>query len=138
MSQIARWIDEAAAERGDVTYLADARSLRTVGYRDLAEAVADWGERLTGAGVPPGATVATALTNPLDTVLALLGLVATCRVAAPVDPAAPRALGRRRAEPDTVAVPHRRRARAARGPDADAAAGRGAAVQLGQHRRAEA
>jgi acyl-CoA synthetase (AMP-forming)/AMP-acid ligase II len=103
-SQIARWIDRAAAERGDATYLADARGPRRIGYRDLAAAVAGWDERLTGAGVPPGATVTTAVADPIDAALALLGLLATGRVAAPVDPAAPRALDRRRAEPDTVAV----------------------------------
>jgi hypothetical protein len=38
------------------------------------------------AGVPVGATVVTALADPLDTALALLGLVVSGRVAAPVDP----------------------------------------------------
>jgi acyl-CoA synthetase (AMP-forming)/AMP-acid ligase II len=82
----------------------DARSPRTVSFRELAAAVADWDKRLTGANVPPGATVATAVTDAIDAALALLGLVATGRLAAPVDPAAPRALERRRAEPQTVAV----------------------------------
>jgi len=101
---IARWIAGATAERGNATYLVDARSTRRVGYRDLAAAVADWDERLTSVEVPPGATVVLAMTDPLDTALALLGLIATGRVAAPVDPAAPRALERRLAQPDTVAV----------------------------------
>ena len=101
---IARWIDEAIAERENATYLADARSTRRVGYRDLAAAVADWDQRLTAVEVPPGATVVLAITDPLDTALALLGLIATGRIAAPVDPGAPRALDRRLAQPDTVAV----------------------------------
>ncbi|HET6294434.1 MAG TPA: AMP-binding protein [Kribbella sp.] len=101
---IARWIAGATAERGNATYLVDARSTRRVGYRDLAAAVADWDERLTAVEVPPGATVVLAMTDPLDTALALLGLIATGRVAAPVDPAAPRALERRLAQRDTVAV----------------------------------
>jgi acyl-CoA synthetase (AMP-forming)/AMP-acid ligase II len=104
LRQVARWIDEAAAARGNAAYLAEARSTRRVGYRDLAAAVAEWDERLTAADVPPGATVAVAITDPLDTALALLGLIATGRVAAPVDPAAPRALERRLAQPDTIAV----------------------------------
>jgi acyl-CoA synthetase (AMP-forming)/AMP-acid ligase II len=104
VSQIARWIQEAAAERGNAVYLADARSSRRVRYRDLATSVADWDKRLTDADVPPGATVATAVTDPLDAGPALLGLVATGRVAAPFDPAAPRALARLRAQPDTVAM----------------------------------
>ncbi|HEY0471218.1 MAG TPA: AMP-binding protein [Kribbella sp.] len=104
LPQIARWIKEAATEWGNAAYLVDARSSRRVGYRDLAAAVAGWDERLTGADIPPGATVATAVTDPLDAALTLLGLIATGRVAAPVDPAAPRALHRRRADPNTVAV----------------------------------
>ncbi|MFC5263138.1 class I adenylate-forming enzyme family protein [Kribbella qitaiheensis] len=104
VSQIAHWIQEAAAERGNAVYLADARSPRRVRYRDLAAAVADWDQRLTDADVPPGATVATAVIDPLDAGPALLGLVATGRVAAPFDPAAPRALDRLRAAPDTVAI----------------------------------
>ncbi|WP_158293028.1 MULTISPECIES: AMP-binding protein [Kribbella] len=104
VGQIAHWIQEASEERGNAVYLADARSPRRVRYRDLTAAVADWDKRLTDADVPPGATVATAVTDPLDAGPALLGLVATGRVAAPFDPAAPRALDRRRAEPDTVAV----------------------------------
>ena len=103
-SQIGRWIGRAAAGRGDATYLADARAPRTVTYRDLATSVDHWDLRLTAAGVPAGATVATALPDPLDAALALLGLVATGRVAAPVDPAAPRALDRRVADPATIAL----------------------------------
>jgi hypothetical protein len=60
ISQIAHWIEEATAERGDAVYLADARSPRRVRYRDLA--------------------------------------------AAPFDPAAPRALDRLQAQPDTLAI----------------------------------
>jgi len=71
-----------------------ARAPRTVTYRELATAVDRWDQRLTAAGVPAVATVATALADPLDAALALLGLVATGRVAAPVDPAAPRTLDR--------------------------------------------
>ena len=104
VSQIAHWIQEASAERGNAVYLADARSPRRIRYRDLAAAVADWDRRLTDADVPPGATVATAVTDPLDAGPALLGLIATGRVAAPFDPSAPRALDRLRAEPDTVAI----------------------------------
>jgi acyl-CoA synthetase (AMP-forming)/AMP-acid ligase II len=104
LSRIARWIDRATAERPDAIYLADARGPRRIAYRDLGPAVAAWDEALTGADVPPGATVAVAVTDPLDTALVLLGLVATGRVAAPVDPAAPRALDKRLADPDTVAA----------------------------------
>ena len=104
LSQLARWIDEANAEHADSTYLADARSARRITYGETAEAVAEWDERLTDAGVPAGATVATAVTDPLDAALTLLGLIATGRVAAPVDPAAPRALDRRRADLNTLAV----------------------------------
>jgi acyl-CoA synthetase (AMP-forming)/AMP-acid ligase II len=104
ISQIAHWIEEATAERGDAVYLADARSPRRVRYRDLAATVADWDKRLTDADVPPGATVAIAVTDPLDAGPALLGLVATGRVAAPFDPAAPRALDRLQAQPDTLAI----------------------------------
>jgi acyl-CoA synthetase (AMP-forming)/AMP-acid ligase II len=104
INQIAHWIEEAAAERGDAVYLADARSPRRVSYGDLAAAVSDWDQRLTDADVPPGATVAIAVADPLDAALALLSLVATARVAAPFDPAAPRALDRLRAQPDTIAI----------------------------------
>ncbi|MGW6281336.1 AMP-binding protein [Kribbella sp. NPDC055071] len=104
VSQIGQWIQEAAAVRGNAVYLADARGPRQVTYGDLAAAVADWDQRLTDAGVPSGATVATAVTDPLDAGLALLGLIATGRVAAPFDPDAPRALARLRAQPDTLAI----------------------------------
>jgi acyl-CoA synthetase (AMP-forming)/AMP-acid ligase II len=104
LSQIARWIDRAAAERGDATYLAAASGPRRIAYADLPAAVARWDRHLTDAGVPPGATVATAVADPLDAALALLGLLATGRVAAPVDPAAPRALDKRLDQPDTIAV----------------------------------
>ncbi|MDX6263770.1 MAG: oxalate---CoA ligase [Kribbellaceae bacterium] len=103
-ARIAHWIEAASAERGDAVYLADARSPRQVRYGDLAVAVADWDQRLTEADVPTGATVATAVTDPLDAGLALLSLIATGRVAAPFDPAAPRALDRLLAQPDTVAI----------------------------------
>ena len=98
-------MDRPGGDRaGDATYLADARAPRTVTYRELANAVDRWDRRLTAAGVPAGATVVTALADPLDAARALLGLVATGRVAAPVDPAAPRALDKRRADPATTAV----------------------------------
>ncbi|MGW6196907.1 class I adenylate-forming enzyme family protein [Kribbella sp. NPDC055110] len=104
MDEIAHRINAAAAERGNAVYLADARGPRRVRYGDLAVAVADWDKRLTDADVPPGATVATAVTDPLDAALALLSLVATGRVAAPFDPSAPRAADRLRAQPDTIAI----------------------------------
>jgi acyl-CoA synthetase (AMP-forming)/AMP-acid ligase II len=104
VDEIAHWINAAAAERGDAVYLADARSPRRVSYGDLAAAVSDWDQRLTDADVPPGATVAIAVADPLDAALALLSLVATARVAAPFDPSAPRAFDRLRAQPDTIAI----------------------------------
>ena len=41
-SPLGRWIGRAATERGDATYLADARSRRTLTYRELAAAVDRW------------------------------------------------------------------------------------------------
>ena len=119
LCQIARWIDRATAERGDATYLADARSARRIRYRDLATAVRAWDERLSSADVPPGATVTMAVADPLEAGQALLGLVATGRVAAPVDPAAARTLDKRLADPATVALVSDRPA-AEDGPDGPA------------------
>ena len=103
-SRIARWIVRASAQRQDATYLADAAGPRRIAYRQLGPAVAAWDERLTGAQVPPGATVAVAVRDPLDAAMVLLALIATGRVAAPVDPAAPRALARRLVDPHTIAA----------------------------------
>jgi acyl-CoA synthetase (AMP-forming)/AMP-acid ligase II len=134
LRQIARWIDRAAAERPDSRYLAGARGPRRIRYRDLPAAVAAWDERLTSADVPPGATVATAVTDPLDAALVLLGLVATGRVAAPVDPAAPRALDRRLDDPATIAVitdadpEHATGSATGTGPDDSSGDGTGAAT----------
>jgi oxalate---CoA ligase len=86
---IAEWIDEAAAERGDASYLEDAAGSGTLTFAGLRRVTAGWARCLDRAGVAPGAAVALRLPDPLGYATALLGIIGAGRVVVPLDPAAP-------------------------------------------------
>ena len=86
-----RLISERAtvATTAATTFVADARSRRTVGYRALAAAADRWAGELTARGVAPGARVLLSVADPLAFAVAHLAVVAAGRCSAPVDPGAP-------------------------------------------------
>jgi oxalate---CoA ligase len=83
------WIEQAAAAYGDKVYLADARGAATLTYAELHELVLDTGLRLDQAGLVPGSRIVVRLAEPLEYAAALVAIVATGRVAVPLDPDAP-------------------------------------------------
>jgi acyl-CoA synthetase (AMP-forming)/AMP-acid ligase II len=86
---IRAWIEEAAASHGDDVYLADARGSATLTYSGLLDVVRETERRLDDAGLPPGSRVNVRLADPLGYATALVALIATGRVAVPLDPGAP-------------------------------------------------
>jgi oxalate---CoA ligase len=83
------WIEQAAAAHGRDVYLADARGTATLTYAELNELVRDTGLRLDKAGLLPGARIGVRLGEPLEYAAALVAIVASGRVAVPLDPGAP-------------------------------------------------
>ncbi len=83
------WIEEAARAHGGDVYLADARGDATLTYAELHELVVDTGLRLDKAGLLPGARIGVRLADPVEYAAALVAIVATGRVAVPLDPGAP-------------------------------------------------
>ena len=86
---IAEWIDQAAAGRGDASYLEDAAGGGALTFAALRRVTAGWARCLDRAGVAPGAAVALRLPDPLDYATAMLGIIGAGRVVVPLDPAAP-------------------------------------------------
>jgi oxalate---CoA ligase len=86
---IAEWIDQAAAERGDASYLEDAAGGGALTFAGLRRAAAGWARCLDRAGVAPGAAVALRLPDPLGYATAMVGIIGAGRVVVPLDPAAP-------------------------------------------------
>ncbi len=86
---IAEWIDQAAADRGDASYLEDAAGTGALTFAGLRRVTAGWARCLDRAGVAPGAAVALRLPDPLGYATALLGIIGAGRVVVPLDPAAP-------------------------------------------------
>jgi oxalate---CoA ligase len=86
---IAEWIEQAALRRGDAVYLEDARGRRTLTYTQLRTRTADWAAYLDSEGVPAGAKVGIRLPEPLDYAEALIAVIASGRIAVPLDPGAP-------------------------------------------------
>jgi len=85
------WIEQAAADRGEDVYLADARGTATLTYAQLLELARDTELRLEKAGLMPGARIGVRLAEPLEYAAALVAIVAAGRVAVPLDPGAPEA-----------------------------------------------
>jgi oxalate---CoA ligase len=83
------WIEQAAARHGADLYLADARGPAALSYAGLRDTVADVERRLDAAGLPPGARIVVRLAEPVEYAMALVAIVASGRVAVPLDPAAP-------------------------------------------------
>jgi acyl-CoA synthetase (AMP-forming)/AMP-acid ligase II len=83
------WIEQAADAHGGDVYLADARGTATLTYAELARLVLDTGLRLDKAGLLPGARIGVRLAEPLEYAAALVAIVASGRVAVPLDPGAP-------------------------------------------------
>jgi acyl-CoA synthetase (AMP-forming)/AMP-acid ligase II len=88
---IAEWIEQAALRRGDAVYLEDARGRRTLTYTQLRTRAADWAAYLDSESVPTGAKVGIRLPEPLDYAEALIAVIASGRIAVPLDPGAPEA-----------------------------------------------
>jgi acyl-CoA synthetase (AMP-forming)/AMP-acid ligase II len=83
------WIEQAAGDHGGDVYLADARGTATLTYAELHELVVDTGLRLDKAGLVPGSRIGVRLAEPLEYAAALVAIVASGRVAVPLDPGAP-------------------------------------------------
>jgi len=104
---IREWIEQAARQRGAAVYLEDPRGTRTLSYAQLLARTADWAAYLDNVGVPVGARVGIRLPEPLDYAEALIAVIASGRVAVPLDPGAPEADLHRVlniAKPNTVLV----------------------------------
>jgi acyl-CoA synthetase (AMP-forming)/AMP-acid ligase II len=86
---ITGWIDQAAASRGDASFLEDAAGAGVLTFAGLRRATAAWASCLDRAGVAPGAAVALRRADPLGYATALVGIVGAGRVVVPLDPAAP-------------------------------------------------
>jgi acyl-CoA synthetase (AMP-forming)/AMP-acid ligase II len=69
-------------------FLASARDGRSVSYGQLRAAVERWSALLQDLAVPPGGTVGMAIADPLDFTVVFFGVLASGRVAAPLDPSA--------------------------------------------------
>lgn len=67
----------------------DARSGRTVTYRQLHIAVSEWSRRLDAVGAGPGAVVVVDVPDPLTFAVVFIAVIASGRCALPVDPRAP-------------------------------------------------
>jgi len=80
------WIRSAEARDGGTTYLEHGRGTATLSYAGLSRAVQAWARALDDAAVPPGASVAIRLADPLSYATALVAIVAAGRVAVPLDP----------------------------------------------------
>jgi acyl-CoA synthetase (AMP-forming)/AMP-acid ligase II len=85
---IAEWIDRAAADRGDASYLEDAAG-GALTFAALRRITAGWARCQDRAGVAPGSAVALRLLDPLGYATAMLGIIGAGRVVVPLDPAAP-------------------------------------------------
>jgi acyl-CoA synthetase (AMP-forming)/AMP-acid ligase II len=88
-NSVRAWIEEAAAAHGDDVYLADARGPAALTYAGLLDVVRATERALDAAGLPPGARVTVRLARPLDYATALVALIASGRVAVPLDASAP-------------------------------------------------
>jgi oxalate---CoA ligase len=88
-NSVRAWIEEAAAAHGEDVYLADARGPATLTYAGLLDVVRATERRLDAAGLPAGARVTVRLARPLDYATALVALIASGRVAVPLDANAP-------------------------------------------------
>ena len=86
---ITEWIDQAAASRGDASYLEDAAGPGALTFAGLRQVTAGWARCLDRAGLAPGAAVALRLADPLGYATALVAIVGAGRVVVPLDPAAP-------------------------------------------------
>ncbi len=88
-SIVREWIEKAAANHGEDIYLADARGQAALSYAGLLDAVHAAEAALDEAGLPVGAKVNVSLADPLSYATALIALIASGRVAVPIDPGAP-------------------------------------------------
>jgi acyl-CoA synthetase (AMP-forming)/AMP-acid ligase II len=102
LTVISQWIEEAAARQGGAPYLAGATTLddaaredaagsSTLTYAGLRRSTAAWAQCLDRADVPPGASVAVRMADPLGYATALVSILGAGRVVVPLDPAAPAA-----------------------------------------------
>jgi acyl-CoA synthetase (AMP-forming)/AMP-acid ligase II len=94
LTVIREWIEEAAAHQGDAPYLedaaqSDAAGSATLTYAGLRRATRAWAQCLDRAGVPPGASVAVRMADPLGYATAMVSILGAGRVVIPLDPAAP-------------------------------------------------
>ena len=83
------WIEAAASRHGEDVYLADARGSATLTYAGLRASVRATARLLDTAWVPPGGRIAVRIADPLDYATAMVSIIATGRVAVPLDPGAP-------------------------------------------------
>jgi acyl-CoA synthetase (AMP-forming)/AMP-acid ligase II len=89
INPLADLIDRRAGRDGARSYLEHARTGRRVTFEHLQQAVADWGTLFDDARIPTRAAVAIVVDDPLDFAEAYLGVIASGRWAAPLDPALP-------------------------------------------------
>lgn len=70
------------------TYVQSASDGRRLTYAELRRATQSWANLLDDLGVPAGATVGVAVTDPLEFAKLFLGIIAAGRVVGPLDPRA--------------------------------------------------
>jgi acyl-CoA synthetase (AMP-forming)/AMP-acid ligase II len=83
---LAGLIRRRSHDLGDQPYLEHARSDRCLSYRQLDDGVTQWSAMVREMGLAPGAAVAIDITDPLAFSCAFLGVIASGRWAAPLDP----------------------------------------------------
>src|ERR1700722_10452942 len=86
---LADLIRERSSLLGETTFLESAPGSRTLSFRRLDHVVSGWRTKLDDAGPAPGARVAVAIADPMDFCEVFLGVLASGRWAAPLDPRIP-------------------------------------------------
>jgi oxalate---CoA ligase len=88
---LADLIRRTAATRPDAAFLADARTPRTLTYRELHRRTGQWARCLDELGVAGGCAILIDIADPIEFVLAHLATIGSGRCSVPVDPSAPAA-----------------------------------------------
>lgn len=81
-------VSRRALRTPDRPYVESATGIRAATYGDLCAATQRWQTLLDDLGVPAGATVGIAVSDPVDFAMAFAGVIAGGRTVAPFDPGA--------------------------------------------------
>lgn len=72
----------------DRVFVASAREGASITYGELRRVASRWSALLEDLGVPPGATVGVAVSDPVEFAMVFLGVLASRRIVAPLNPGA--------------------------------------------------